>query len=266
MQDLTGFSQWWGDFDIFPHSILLWKMGPLSLWVQRLEKELRLAYEINSSDPTDQVLAGVKLEEFDLLQKEHVFRFGFSRELQNVTLLPVLADRPVVAKPEKPFYILPRDKVKIFVSTPIWIRVLTDSNKLMSEVPVLKLSDTWFGNNTLEGELCYASQTFCRLRLQDIVFYPYRAVTQVTIENQADSALFLDSLNLPVNYLSIYAQQETHVLWTESIRLVRAEGEKLNPIKINLAPSEKIGPCLKIQGPRVKPQKNLLTRAFKNFF
>jgi hypothetical protein len=265
--ELSHIDHWWGHFTIEEQKAAFWQVGPLSLWVQRLNHEWRIAFESNAHNRDLPLAIHTAYAQDDLLAKTNPLRFGLSKTSNAITLTPTLADRPVVVRPEKPLQILPQDTVRIYVSTPVWVRIEAgDPARALTEIPSARPSDTWFGPNTMEGELCYASSAFCRLRAEDIHFRANRAITQVSIDNQATTPLLLESLNLPVVYLSLYHHRETHYLWTESVRLVREEGDKLNPVTLDASPPQLAGICEKLQGPRVEVTHNLLTRAFKNLF
>jgi hypothetical protein len=259
--------KWWGQCTINVGDVSEWTIGPLSIWIKRFDGEWRLAYHLEIDSSLSKSSFNRGRDEDTLLSKENVLRFALSQKSNDILLSPILADRPVVVRPEKPLYVLQRDKVSVYVPSPLWVRVEIDQPlRQLAEIPSVRPSDTWFGPNTLEGELCYASNAFCRVRYEDIVFRPYRAITKVFIDNQSSTPLLLESINLPVTYLSLYHNSETDSLWTESIKLIREEGEKLNRVKLDASPPTQAGVCEKIQGARLRHDRNILTRAFKNLF
>jgi hypothetical protein len=82
-----------------------------------------------------------------------------------------------------PLYVPPAEIATIFVRSPLWLRIeVGDALIALQEVPMLRPSDTWFGPTTMEGELCYASQTYARLNLEKLPIGPHHAGTQVTIQ------------------------------------------------------------------------------------
>ena len=58
--------------------------------------------------------------------------------------------------------ILPRQKLTIYVGSPLWVGLLADDP--LGELPLQPPKLTWWGTNTREGEVCYASRTQGRLR------------------------------------------------------------------------------------------------------
>ena len=114
-----------------------------------------------------------------------------------IALTPALADRPVVARPEKPFCLPAGAEAVVYVSSPLWVVLSTAQDLKLAEIPIVRPSDTWLGPSTREGELCYASRTFLRLSLDNLPRRPHRATSMVRILNHADTALPLRALKLP---------------------------------------------------------------------
>ena len=135
-------------------------------------------------------------------------RYGMTATSPEVYLVPMLADRMVVVRPEIPFNILGGQKVTIFVRTPIWVSVETGKDKIkLSEAPVERMSDTWFGPSTVEGQLCYAAKTHGVMDISEIVKVRHRAITVINIENEGKEVMYVERLNVPVKNLAIYARQ-----------------------------------------------------------
>lgn len=124
-------------------------------------------------------------------------------------LHPLWHDRAQVSHAETAFYLPANEHVTIYVTSPAWIRIEAgDPAVFLDEIATVRLSDTWYGPNTREGELCYANHTFCRTHLQDVVFRPHRVVSPVLIYNHSKSTLLLEEVTLPHLSLSIYTDKE----------------------------------------------------------
>jgi hypothetical protein len=190
-----------------------------------------------------------------------VTRFGTDSDATALTVTPALADRPVITRPEKPFYVRAGDEVTVFVSTPVWLQLHVE-NAQLHEFAILRPSDTWFGPNTRSGELCYASRSYCRLRVEDLLPTPHRARTPVIIQNHADDPLLVQRMNIPVHYLSLF-EDEGGGLWTESMILERRAGQELSAMQ--LRPTRQVPLDLSpLSTPRVAPTDNLMVRAFSD--
>jgi hypothetical protein len=152
-----------------------------------------------------------------------------------------LSPRPVVARPAQPIYLAAATSVRLYVGTSLWLSLQRDDDVLL-DIPVARLSDTWFGPDTMHGEICYACQTHARLSLAGIPANPYKAMTPITIINEATGPLVLDRINLPVHHLSLYSQNSgdgNQRYWTSAITLTNVQKSPDVEIKVSAgAPTE----------------------------
>ena len=134
-----------------------------------------------------------------------------------------MADRSVIARPRTTLSVPPGERARVFVSSPLWVAIIAGSGRtVLRELPAKRLSETWFGGTTLEGELAYALKTSARTQRSEMATAPYRLLTPVVIENRAGDTLLVERLNLPVPFLTIYATEEGEH-WSPEVRMVRSE-------------------------------------------
>lgn len=250
---------WWGTFKLDENQIRFWEVGSLLLGIERLTHEWRIA----SDSKNDPELSDIKVnvEECPEFSKDnlHFSRFVFNKTKPTITLTPTVADRPQVSHAEKPFYIPPNEHITIYVSSPAWVRIETnDPSTLLGDVPTVRQSDTWYGPNTREGELCYASRTFCRTNFEEIPIRPNRVISPVIIYNHENAPLLIDHLSLPLPFLSVYVDENGN-LWTEEI-VIKNELHHKHVIKQGKG-APHIAPTSKLISPPRMPLKphNLIT-------
>jgi hypothetical protein len=157
-------------------------------------------------------------------------RYALGDNVQQVSLVPRLGDRPFVARPETPFVLPPGARAQVFLSTPLWVGVRAGTE--LAEVPTWRPTDTWFGASTMEGRLCYASRTLLKRERQQVSVRPHRAITTVTLRNEHAEPLRLQRLQLPVPNLALYRAQDG-VWWTGDLVLVHAQAEGLARIELS---------------------------------
>jgi hypothetical protein len=92
----------------------------------------------------------------------------------------------------------------------------------------------------MEGELCYASQTYARLTLENLLVGPHHAITQVTIQNRAGTQLLVEHLKLPVPYLALFEAADG-LLWTQGVTMTRSRDTDMADIQIEQNPPEHAG-------------------------
>lgn len=250
---------WWGEYALEPGQTGRWRIGALTLWAHRRTGEWRLAHG-SSNDPFDDgVHVEVPSAEPIPSQGLTAMRYGMKRTDPTLVLEPALPDRPVVSRPDTPFYVLAGEEVRLYISAPVWVRALAGARKLL-EVPVYRPSDTWFGPSTREGEVCYDSRTSCRTELADLPQRPHRAVAAVRIRNRTGESVLIERLNLPVPFLSVYASP-AGTLWTQGVTLEMANEGGTAELRIDKgAPPEAEGAAL-VSGAREDADRNLLVRA-----
>lgn len=212
---------WWGTYEIEAGQSRFWKVGNVIICVNRFTNEWHVAscqtetLESQSHD-TDMSDENLSVPTDKLKFKTYVFKTQ-----AEITLSPVLADRPLASRLENTLYIPAGEEILLYVSSPVWVSIKTGQSDLnLDEVPTFILSDTWVGQNTMEGELCYAGQTHCSPRLNELPYGPDRIIIPMIIRNDASSTLLLDTLSAPLPYLSVYRDHKNY-LWTEQLILHR---------------------------------------------
>lgn len=137
---------------------------------------------------------------------------------QAFSVHPLLPDRPVVSRPAMPIELLPRQRATLLIGSPLWLEVRLGEDILV-QLPIERLSDTWFGPNTRSGELAYANQTKARLQLEQLSDNPFKAYSAVTIVNLGGDPLKLERINLPMPNLTLFCDGQR--FWTSALTITR---------------------------------------------
>jgi len=249
-------TNWWGKFELEEGELGHWCVGPLELWIRRANQDWRYGSK-RSENPVEnrlQVDVPWNSRGSERALPEEEARFGVAKTGSTIELAPLLADRPVVARPAVPFFVPPGEKVDVFLSTPLWVQLRVGKSAL-AEVPCFRPSDTWFGSNT-RGELSYSSRTHLRRNLANVEHRPHRAISCLSIENNAKENLALERLSLPVPQLSIFASP-TGSLWTEHVSVRNEEDGDLSEVSLGKGPPREAG-----NGKLIAPPRSPLGRSF----
>jgi hypothetical protein len=254
--------KWWGTFSCEENKALFWEIGPLLLGIERQKHEWRIASTSSNDPEKSDIQIGVE-ESPSFAKKNLEFRrFVASRTQPEVTLTPVLADRSQVSRAEIPFYISPDERTTIYVSSPVWVKIEVGANKTaLDSIPTLRLSDTWHGPNTREGELCYASRTFCRTNLDEIQTRTNRALTPVIIYNHDKYPLLIEQLSIPLPFLSVFVDPISGALWTEEI-VIKNEPHHKHVVKQGKGAPHIAPSCALISTPRLPLKENSFINLF----
>lgn len=254
---------WW-----LPRSITInqcWHLaiGPLSIYVERSAGEWLLSYQQHTEQDVFNRVLHEPLDSWPESLK--VQRYVFKKPPSQWQLLPCLMDRPVVVKTRQPIFIPPGECINFYLSTPLCTQLRLGSMLVAQEIPVMRLSDTWFGPSTREGQLCYAAKTHARHNLADVPLRPHRAVTPLKINNRSDKMLSIDKISLPVPMLSVFARKD-HTLWTEAVTLEHHSNQPLAKLKIERTLPEGIHMDQRISSARQPAEHATLIRAFTGIF
>lgn len=255
---------WWGDYEIGPGETRRWQIGPQSLWITQGDSEWKVLSACGQ-DRLDTRLAIAEPAEEPSGDDIDVRRIASRSGSGAIRLGPALPDLPVVVKTIQPFFVPPKEETTLFLSVPLWLRVFLDGRTAeLVDIPISRPSDTWFGPDTMTGELCYALRTTARLRSEQLPRRPHRAIAAVRIQNNAPSVLHIEKLKIPVPYLSLFVSDEGH-LGTEALTLEREKDSERTKVRLDDRPAQ-VRTCKRIVRPREKMSKGFLLDAFGELF
>lgn len=190
-------------------------LGPLDLWCMPGPSELELAW--TTGGESTRVAAEPEPGE----PPEGASRLRIAVARPTVTIVPRSAPRAVVARVERPVWVGPGRAIRVYVSTPLWLRVETEAGPA-PEIPAQAIKHTWSGPTT-DGQLCVATRTPLRLDLAGLPPHPHRLLTAIDLHNHHDQPLSVDRVALPLPLARIFETERG--LWTETLRLIH-RGER----------------------------------------
>lgn len=227
-----------------------WQIGPLNLWINHLAHQWRLSWVHSSDwlDPRVRAIPGAGAEAIPPHATQIHCAFNETREA--LLFSPALADRPIVTRLQMPLFVLPGENVTLYVISPLWMRVdLAEPSKRLHEIPIFRLSDTWFGPMSSAGSLCYASSAAAFLELREVPLRLHCAITAITIRNTGTTSLRLDRVSVPLPQLSLFYSPRSG-FWTDAITMDRGEGDEMATLKLDRQPPADAAPTQFVTGPR----------------
>ena len=240
-----------------------WKIGPLEFWIRRYDNEWRI-YSRSLENPSLKDIV-VQIPASDNHPPNiDVHRFGVHETTDLLTFQPVLADRSIVVRPERPFHLPTKEEVSIYVMHSVWLKInYGPKHTTLTTLPIYRPSDTWFGSSSIDGELCYSARSKAQIRFTDLELFPYRAVTKILLKNKSSTDLFLERLKVALPTLSLYLS-ENQVFFTDSLVYNRQpEGKEIN-ISVHPAPADVAGKCILIHKPTIKYEQNLVSKTINH--
>jgi hypothetical protein len=293
---------WWGTFVLDEGTVGRWRVGPLTLWIRRTDREWvvyttstgeALAADSGAAVPSPDappssasapVQEGAPAQEEVPAQEEApgheetpqaeanvtATRYSFRAARSELHVRPALPDRPVVVRPEEPVVVSAGETMTMYVSMPLWVAVEYVSESaagggdptLLFEHPSHRPSDTWFGPSTREGSLCYALRTSGRTRLDDVPRRFHRAVTPLQVENRAQAPLPVERIQVPAPHLALYASDDG-LLWTPAIDLVHEREEEGADVEVRPGAPAEAGAAEEVRAPRQTDRTGLAVSTFR---
>ncbi|MCA9696143.1 MAG: hypothetical protein KC431_01375 [Myxococcales bacterium] len=255
--------QWWGDFEFESGEQRRWQIGPLNLWISRVDNEWRVVNSW-SGDPLDPalVIAEPFAEDEEPAPSLERRRYLFAEE-GRLRILPRVADRPMVTRPEMPVILPAGQRATLYLATPLWVELSLLSSSgaalVFAEIPTWKASSTWYGENTLEGNLYYATRTRARLSLPETPGPGPRVITCMQVANNHGEPLRIERIALPLPQMSVF-RDENSALWTEAAT-VDYEPTGNSPVQLQQKPQQALGATTLVSGSREDRSSNIIVRA-----
>jgi len=215
--------EFWGEHALDVNQSGFWQIGALKLWAKREDQQWHVAYHMDGN--AEAVSRGVPASssEFSPPEDAETLRLVYGRSPEVIRLSAALADRPVVVRPETPLRLMPREQIRLYVCTPLWVRVeFPGSSCEVWNLPAVRLSDTWFGQSTRMGELCYEGRVVAELNPDQLKRSPFDAVTVVMVDNRDSKPLALDRISLPLPHLALL-REPSGWFWTQAVHVKRAK-------------------------------------------
>ncbi len=149
-------------------------------------------------------LTSEKQENEDFTKGEY-FQTGKSNSL---FIAPSLPEKPLVFKGSK-LHVSPGLKLTFFLKIPLTVQLYFSKNQpenLLKEIPVRRLSDTWFGE-PFGGERAFALGNDYFQSTEKINLSPYEAICPVTIFNNSQSVLEVERLIIRTEDMALYKNE-----------------------------------------------------------
>lgn len=247
----------WGNITLTGGEIKYITIGDLHVWIKSKNDEVWIAHGYNHELKEK---PGSQRPPSDLTWGRWADKSGS----EEVEILPVYPDKPLIVHSEYPLKVSPNTRIQIFSRIPIWVRIsLAKNHYQLLELPTVKLSRTWFGT-PVEGELCYHATTKARRDLSSVDKKQYVVSCPILIHNKSGDELDFEHFCFRVERLSMY--QHNGDLWADETEIIY-HGEDLNSDVIMTGKlPQGIAKKDQISRPRKQIQKSLATRTFKRIF
>jgi hypothetical protein len=234
-------------------------MESLHIWIKRKDQEVWIAHKHEQEGES----LNKPVEEISP-DKIKWARWAHKSENEDIRISPVFPDLPVIVSSEYPLKVAKNAKIQIFSRIPVWLQVsLAKSKYVLTEIPSIKLSRTWFGNPQ-EGELCYWLSTKARRSLAEVENKPNVINCPIWISNETIEDLDFEKFCYRVERLSIFDVKSE--LWADETKIEYNGEEQHSDITMTGKLPANIGKGELMNKPRNPVSKSFATRTFKMFF
>ncbi len=258
--------RWWGEYELEPGQWSRWIIGPKELLARTVGNEWRFAWKTSDDKLSEAVSFEKNIGEISIDAEYKTRRYALENAGPGIRIMPRLSNRAVIVRPETPLFLPSNERATLYVSTGVWLIIssIVEGSPELMEMPVYRGSDTWFGPNTVEGELCYSSITSARTDVSLLAQVPHRAITPIDISNNGSDSLVIESLRVPVPLLSIYAGARGQ-LWTDKISFEREQGESAASLRISEHETLETETKERLSGPR-ESEPSGIVHSFSRIF
>ena len=231
-----------------------WNLGARVIWAERRTGEWRIG--LRETGREDVQYGSLDIGPASDEDGPPRLRCSLGDASERLVLMPRTPDRPLVARTEVSLLVPPGGSTRVHVGIPLCAQIVANDRPL-HELPVLELSDTWFGT-PLEGILCYATRT--HLTMDEALLGPraHRALCSAEIVNHAPEPLVLDRLRIPAPNLGLWRMEDGQ-LRTDRLRLVRESGQEDGSVEVL---DHGVGKAERISEPRFPVSSGRVVRAF----
>lgn len=204
----------WGSFSLSSsEEASAYVLGDLKLWLKLKDEEIWIGHRYAEHGENNTGIAS-KAPPEDL----EWARWAPKDPVEQVKIMPVFPDLPLVVNSEYPLRVNPGGSIQIFTRIPVWVRIsIGKKDTVLTELPTIKLSKTWFGT-PMEGELCYWATTKARRSLSNVERKPYLVSCPIQITNKTEEDLDFEKFCFRVERLKIFSFDEE--LWSDETRIV----------------------------------------------
>ncbi len=257
---------WWGRHDLPEGETRSWRLGGMDLSVSHLAQEWSFQQALRPEEQHEDNQQWRQLDGNPLPPTAAASRFFFSKTGDVLYLLPRLADRSVVAKPVNPLFIPSGQSITLYVSTPVWLGCYAEHfDQPLLDLPISRPSDTWFGRDTIRGEICYSTRVTGRTELSQVAARPFRVITPIHLHNSAADTMALERINVPMPFLPVYGAEDGR-LWTTPLSVHREAGGRTPRIHMDPQISPEAGTVEMLSPPRLQSSERAIIRIFDNLF
>jgi hypothetical protein len=247
----------WKKYEFTVNQTFIFRVGYVEVYVKCISN----GWLIKSRIP-DQSATELGVEEVDGFEDDsEVFHFQTGKS-HNLYIVPALPNKAVVFRNNKNIKISAGESANLHFQIPLVMKFYFQEVKeenLMLEIPLQRLSDTWFGEAD-NGEPAFSIGSNYDLQFTDIKAMPWEAVTPVEIINNTTGVFELQRLILRVEDFSLFLKNKQ--LLTNHVAIEFKGQEHAGSVNLTVKKEIHGQKPLQLAKPRNEVGRNLLRKSF----
>jgi hypothetical protein len=239
-------------------------IGPLAIWVQKIEDEIHIA-NVRENESLANAVSDTSFEKCEQFPAElHRTRYISETRTDEIRFLPVMPDRAVLVRPEEPLKLPPGRKATFYVRIPVWVKISIPSadDVALCEIPTVEQCSIWAGD-AVSGQLCYSVRSKARRKFIDFAPMPHRVICPILIQNRSKEMIDIERICVQSQHLNIYAAE--NIMWTNDIEIIFQTEDNAGTVQYSGKPSELKPDAKLLSMARVPKKKTLLKRSLGTF-
>ena len=197
----------------------------------------------------------------DLLDDQEVLHF-YSGNTSDLILVPALPNKAVVFRNNKNIKVSAGESTRLFFTIPLSMQFYFDEVKdetRLTEVPLRRLSDTWFGEMD-NGEPAYSIGSTYYKSLAEVDARVWEAIASVEIINNTFGVLDLQRLILRVEEFNLYRKGDQ--ILTNHVTIEFKGQEQVESVNLSTRDDIHGDKFELVANKRLSDSKKLLRRSF----
>ena len=247
----------WKKYQIKVNQTLGFKAGYAEVFIKHVSNGW-LVKTTSLAQAVDEMEA-IKVD--DLLDDQEVLHF-YSGNTSELILVPALPNKAVVFRNNKTIKVSAGESTRLFFTIPISMQFYFDEVKdetRLTEVPLRRLSDTWFGEMD-NGEPAYSIGSTYYKSLAEVDARVWEAIVSVEIINNTFGVLDLQRLILRVEEFNLYRKGDQ--ILTNHVTIEFKGQEQVESVNLSTRDDIHGDKFEQVANKRLSDSKKLLRRSF----
>lgn len=241
----------------------LWRLGRLSVWVQRYEQAWHVlrTYAGDGDAESREFALSLQADKPDSTDWKHYL----VKDGRWALPLPAMMDRPVIVRPDRELILPPGQRARFFIALPLWFALRAGTARVagnqapLFEVPIVPIANAWFGD-PIAGELCYYVDARLYQDAEELPGSPVHAVCPLWIHNDSEKELSFDRFCLHTEFLGIYRGRSR--LWTNEVSILFKGAAQATQVQPSKSAPDLDGPASLVREPRQAVENWYFKRSF----